>query len=95
MFIDQRVGKRNIFVECKFQFIPKAIRKGIKLKKLVNQFNVSDPYVFIYRQQIITEDFDDQVLRRDVNSELLKINLNNADLSQFTEIFLSILDKYA
>ena len=61
----------------------------------MNQFNVSDQYVFIYRQQIITEDFDDQVLRRDVNSELLKINLNNADLSQFTEIFLSILDKYA
>ena len=50
MFIDQRVGKRNIFVECKFQFIPKAIRKGAKLKKLVNQFKVSDQYVFIYRQ---------------------------------------------
>ena len=30
-----------------------------------------------------------------MNSELLKIDLNNAELSEFTEIFLSILDKYA
>ena len=30
-----------------------------------------------------------------MNSELLKIDLNIADLSEFTEIFLSILDKHA
>ena len=30
-----------------------------------------------------------------MNSEILKINLNNAELSEFTEIFLSILDKHA
>ena len=31
--------------------------------------------------------------KRELNSELLKIDLNNADLSEFTEIILSILDK--
>ena len=30
-----------------------------------------------------------------MNIELLKINLNNTDLSEFTEIFLSILEKHA
>ena len=38
---------------------------------------------------------DNQVLQRELNNELLKIDLNNADLSEFTEIFLSILDKHA
>ena len=41
------------------------------------------------------KNFDNQVFQRELNSELLKINLNNAELSEFTEIFLSILDKYA
>ena len=31
--------------------------------------------------------------KRELNSDLLKIDLNNADLSEFTEIILSILDK--
>ena len=29
------------------------------------------------------------------NCEILKVDLKNADLSEFTEIFLSILDKHA
>ena len=41
------------------------------------------------------KNLDNQVFQRELNSELLKIDLNNADLSEFTEIFLSILDKYA
>ena len=41
------------------------------------------------------KNFDNQVFQRELNSELLKIDLNNAELSEFTEIFLSILDKYA
>ena len=41
------------------------------------------------------KNFDNHVFQRELNSELLKINLNNAELSEFTEIFLTILDKYA
>ena len=41
------------------------------------------------------KNFDNQVFQRELNSELLKIDSNNAELSEFTEIFLSILDKYA
>ena len=41
------------------------------------------------------KNFDNQVFQRELNSELLKIDLNNAELSEFTEILLSILDKYA
>ena len=41
------------------------------------------------------KNFDNQVFQRELNSELLKIDLNNAELSEFTEIFLSILDKPA
>ena len=41
------------------------------------------------------KNFDNQVFQREFNSELLKIDLNNAKLSKFTEIFLSIFDKHA
>ena len=41
------------------------------------------------------KNFDNQVIQRELNSELLKIDLNNADLSEFTEIFLSIIDQLA
>ena len=50
------------------------------------------PKIVQYRSYKI---FDNQVFQRELNSELLKIDLNNAELSEFTEIFLSILDKYA
>ena len=46
-------------------------------------------------QYTSNKNFDNQVFRRELNSELLKIDLNNAKISEFTEIFLSILDKYA
>ena len=41
------------------------------------------------------KNFNNQVFQRDLKSEVLKIDLNNAELSEFTEIFLSILDKYS
>ena len=41
------------------------------------------------------KNFDNQVIQRELNSELLKIDFYNADLSEFTEIFLSILDQLA
>ena len=41
------------------------------------------------------KNFDNQVFQRELNSELLKIDLNNAELSEFTEIFLSVLGKHA
>ena len=41
------------------------------------------------------KNFDNQSFQRELNSELVKIDLNNADLSEFTETFLSILDKHA
>ena len=50
------------------------------------------PKIIQYRDY---KNFDNQVSQRELNSELLKIDLNNAELSEFTEIFLSILDKYA
>ena len=50
------------------------------------------PKIIQYRRY---KNFDNQVFQRELNSELLKIDLNNAELSEFTEIFLSILDKHA
>ena len=50
------------------------------------------PKIIQYRSY---KNFDNQVFQRELNSELLKIDSNNADLSEFTEIFLSILDKHA
>ena len=50
------------------------------------------PKIIQYRSY---KNFDNQVFQRELNSELLKIDLNNADLSEFTEIFLSIFDKHA
>ena len=40
------------------------------------------------------KNFDNQVFQKELNSELLKIDLNNSDPSEFTEIFLPILGKY-
>ena len=39
------------------------------------------------------KNFDNQVFQKELNSELFKIDLNNAELSEFTENFQSILDK--
>ena len=50
------------------------------------------PKIFQYRSY---KNFDNQIFQIELNSELLKIDLNNADPSEFTEIFLSILDKRA
>ena len=50
------------------------------------------PKIIQYRSY---KNFDNQIFQRELNSELLKIDLNNAELSEFTEIFLSRLDKYA
>ena len=50
------------------------------------------PKVIQYRSY---KNFNNQVFQRELNSELLKIDLNNAELSEFTEIFLSILNKHA
>ena len=41
------------------------------------------------------KNFDNQVFQRGLNSELLKLDLNNSDISEFTEIILSMLDKRA
>ena len=41
------------------------------------------------------KNFHNQVFQGGLNSELLKIDLDNADLSEFTEMFLSILEKHA
>ena len=41
------------------------------------------------------KNFDNQAFQRQLNSELLKIDLKNAELSESNEIFLSILDKQA
>ena len=50
------------------------------------------PKIFQYRSY---KNFDNQIFQIELNSVLLKIDLNNADPSEFTEIFLSILDKRA
>ena len=50
------------------------------------------PKIIQYRSY---KNLDNQVFQRKLNGELLKIDLNNAELSEFTDIFLSILDKYA
>ena len=46
-------------------------------------------------QYMSCKNFDNRVIQRELNSELLKIDFYNADLSEFTEIFLSILDQLA
>ena len=50
------------------------------------------PKIIQYRSY---KNFDNQGFQRQLNSELLKIDLNNAELSESIEIFLSILDKQA
>ena len=50
------------------------------------------PKIIQYRSY---KNFDNQVFQRELNSELLKIDLNNAELLEFTETFQSILDKHA
>ena len=50
------------------------------------------PKIIQYRSY---KNFYSQVYQRELNSELLKIDLNKAELTEFTELFLSILDKHA
>ena len=39
--------------------------------------------------------FHEQSFNFELNSELLKIDINNAELKEFNEIFLKVLDKHA
>ena len=55
-------------------------------------YKKQEPKIIQYRSY---KNFDNQVFQRELNSELLTIDLNNTELSEFTEISLSILDKYA
>ena len=55
-------------------------------------FKKQKPKIIQYRSY---KNFENQVFQRELDSELLKIDLNIADLLEFTEIFLSILDKHA
>ena len=49
------------------------------------------PKIIQYRSY---KSIDNKVFQRELNSELLKIDLNNADLSEWTKIFLSMFDKH-
>ena len=52
-------------------------------------------YIYIYIIQYKSyKNFDNQVFQRELNSKLLNIDLNNAYLSEFSKIFLSIPDKH-
>ena len=51
-----------------------------------------EPKIIQYRSY---KNFNNQVFQREVNSELLIIDLNKFNLSDFSEIFLAILDSYA
>ena len=52
-------------------------------------FKKQKPKIIRYRSY---KNFDNQIFQRQLNSELLQIDLNSDDLSELTEIFLSILD---
>ena len=39
--------------------------------------------------------FHEQSFNFELNNELLKIDINNAELKEFNEIFLKVLDKHA
>ena len=51
-----------------------------------------EPKIIQYRSY---KNFNNQVFQREVNSELLIIDLNKFNLSDLSEIFLAILDNYA
>ena len=55
-------------------------------------YTTQKPKIIQYRSY---KNIDNQLFQGELNRELLKIDLNNADLSEFTEIFLSIFDKHA
>ena len=53
---------------------------------------IEEPKIIQYRSY---KNFYNQVFQREVNSELLIIDLNKFNLLDFSEIFLAILDSYA
>ena len=41
------------------------------------------------------DNFNNDLFREELNNELLNVDVNNAELSEFTETFMSLLEKYA
>ena len=70
------------------------IRISIKWSLRLSTFSTKKqkPKIIQYRSY---KTFNNQVFQRELNGELLKIDLINADLAECTEIFLSILGKNA
>ena len=68
--------------------------KGISVfhKMVITVMNVFYKKVIQYRSY---KNFDMIIRHYRKNCEILKVDLKNADLSEFTEIFLSIIDKHA
>ena len=84
--------------------LPRSFQNTLTIETGISDFHkmfitVMKVFYKKQKQKIIQyrsyKNFDNQVFQRELNSELLKIDLNNAELSEFTEIFLSILDKHA
>ena len=50
------------------------------------------PKIIQYRKY---NNFNSDLFREELNNELLNVDLNNAELSEFTETFMSVLDKHA
>ena len=49
------------------------------------------PKIIRYRKY---DNFNNDLFREEVNNEFLNVDLNNAELSEFTETFVSLLDKH-
>ena len=50
------------------------------------------PKIIQYRKY---DNFNNDLFQEELNNELLNVDLNNAEWSEFTETFMSLLDKHA
>ena len=80
---------------------PRSIQNTVTIETAISNFHemvISVLNVFYkkkWTKNHSIQNFDNHLFQGELKSELLKIDLNNADLSEFTEMFLSIIDMHA
>ena len=86
------------FISYKSSAVLSAVETGISdfHKMVVTVLKVfykkQKPKIIKYRKY---SNFNNDMFQEDLNNELLNVHLNNAELSEYTETFMFLLDKHA
>ena len=88
------------FISYKIQFFQNTVAVETGISDFHNMVVMVLKVFYKKQKQKITQyrkygNFNNDLFREELNNELVNVDLNNAELSEFTETFTSLIDKHA